>query len=148
MVVSQAHRGWVSPSLHMGTHGTAQNCMDAMYTSSTGVQSIPGDSWLRALKGWSDWVALVILSSSSWKISVASGCGSKKARISMRWLFLSHLSSKWCSYCAWGSVLLWSRALEAFKNHLSFCKKIGNLTLAYLCRKYTTNSPCCSVRLS
>lgn len=108
---------------------------------STGAQSIPGDPWLRALKGWSHWAALITLSSSFWKTSVASGCGSKKARISTRWFFLSCLSSKWCPHCAWGSIPLWSRALEAFKNHISFCKKIGNFTLSYLCRKYTTNSP-------
>lgn len=59
----------------------------------------------------------------------------------MRWLFLSHLSSKWCPYCIWGGIPLRSRALEAFIINLSFCKKIGDLTLSHLCRKYTTTSP-------
>lgn len=102
--------------------GTVQHCMDVIYTSSSRAQSIPGDSWLRALKGWRDWVVLLILSSPFWNISVASGCGSKKASICMRWLFLTHLSSNWCPYCAWETIIVWSRALGAFLNHLSFCE--------------------------
>lgn len=80
---------WLS-AIPQPTHGTAQSCMDVinwMCTSSSGAQSIPGE--LLTQEGWSDWVALIILSSSFWKTSVASACG-----ISMRRLFLSHLSSK------------------------------------------------------
>lgn len=102
--------------------GTVQHCTDVSYTSSSGAQSIPGDSWLRALKGWRDWVVLLILSSPFWNISVASGCGSKKASICMRWLFLTHLSSNWCPYCAWETIIVWSRVLGAFLNRLSFCE--------------------------